>query len=62
LRELTGQLKKLILHDINYEKFDIKQSGTAHAPVLRTEPMVANPSFSAKWSANTLHLRDDHSS
>jgi type I restriction enzyme M protein len=52
----------MILHGINYQKFDIKQEDSLEHPQhpdLRAEAIVANPPFSAKWSANPLHLGDD---
>lgn len=52
----------MILHGINYQKFDIKQEDSLERPMhpeLRAEAIVANPPFSAHWSANPLHLGDD---
>ncbi|MBV9217518.1 MAG: type I restriction-modification system subunit M, partial [Acidobacteria bacterium] len=52
----------MILHGINYQKFDIKQEDSLENPQhpdLRADAIVANPPFSAKWSANSLHLGDD---
>jgi type I restriction enzyme M protein len=52
----------MILHGINYQKFDIKQEDSLEHPQhpdLRADAIVANPPFSAKWSANPLHLGDD---
>lgn len=52
----------MILHGVNYQKFDIKQEDSLEHPQhpdLRAEAVVANPPFSAKWSANPLHLGDD---
>jgi type I restriction enzyme M protein len=52
----------MILHGVNYQKFDIKQEDSLERPMhpeLRAEAVVANPPFSAKWSANPLHLGDD---
>jgi type I restriction enzyme M protein len=52
----------MILHGVNYQKFDIKQEDSLEHPQhpdLRAEAIVANPPFSAKWSANPLHLGDD---
>lgn len=51
----------MILHDIHYKKFDIKQEDTLERPQHinhRFEAIVANPPFSAKWSANPLHMSD----
>ena len=52
----------MILHDIHYRKFDIKQEDTLEHPQHideRFEAVVANPPFSAHWSANPLHMNDD---
>jgi type I restriction enzyme M protein len=52
----------MILHDIHYKKFDIKQEDTIEHPQhldQRFEAIVANPPFSAQWSANPLHLSDE---
>lgn len=52
----------MIMHDVHYSKFDIKQEDTLEKPQhpnLRAEAIVANPPFSAKWSANPLHSNDD---
>jgi type I restriction enzyme M protein len=52
----------MILHDVHYLKFDIKQEDTLEHPQhidKRFEAIVANPPFSAHWSANPLHMSDD---
>lgn len=52
----------MILHDVHYRKFDIKQEDTLENPQHlehRFEAIVANPPFSAKWSANQLFMNDD---
>src|SRR5690606_21347873 len=52
----------MILHDVHYRKFDIKQEDTlVHPQHLdhRFEAIVANPPFSAKWSASSLFTTDD---
>jgi len=52
----------MILHGIHYRKFDIKQEDTLENPQHKEfsfEAIVANPPFSANWSANPLHLTDD---
>jgi type I restriction enzyme M protein len=52
----------MILHGVHYRKFDIKQEDTLENPQhkdLTFEAIVANPPFSANWSANPLHLTDD---
>jgi type I restriction enzyme M protein len=52
----------MILHGVHYRKFDIKQEDTLEHPQhigLQFEAIVANPPFSAKWSANPLFTSDD---
>ncbi len=52
----------MILHGVHYQKFDIRQEDTLENPQheeLRAEAIVANPPFSAKWSAKPLLLNDD---
>jgi len=52
----------MIMHDVHYRKFDIKQEDTLENPQhmdKRFEAIVANPPFSAHWSANPLHMSDD---
>jgi type I restriction enzyme M protein len=53
----------MILHGVHYRKFDIKQEDTLEHPqhlnVLPFEAIVANPPFSAEWSANPLFTSDD---
>lgn len=52
----------MILHDVHYRKFDIKQEDTLEHPQHldeRFEAIVANPPFSAQWSANPLFMSDD---
>ncbi len=52
----------MILHGVHYRKFDIRQEDTLEEPQhldLRAEAIVANPPFSAKWSANPVLLSDD---
>ena len=52
----------MILHDVHYKKFDIKQEDTLEHPQHideRFEAIVANPPFSAKWSANSLFTNDE---
>ena len=52
----------MILHGVHYRKFDIRQEDTLERPQHideRFEAIVANPPFSAKWSANPLHMSDD---
>jgi len=54
----------MILHDIHFSKFNIKQGDTLENdmfPELRAEAVVANPPFSAKWDGdkNPLFSTDD---
>jgi len=52
----------MILHDIHYDSFDIRQEDTLEHPQhlqFKFEAIVANPPFSAHWSADPLHLQDD---
>lgn len=52
----------MILHDVHYRNFDIRQEDTLIRPQHmdeRFEAIVANPPFSAKWSASSLLLTDD---
>ena len=53
----------MILHGVHYRQFDIKQEDTLEHPQhlddLPFEAIVANPPFSAKWSANPLFTSDD---
>ncbi len=52
----------MILHDVHYRKFDIKQEDTLEHPQhlhLKFEAIVANPPFSAQWSASPLFMTDD---
>lgn len=52
----------MILHGVHYRKFDIKQEDTLEHPQHRGmtfEAIVANPPFSAQWSANPLFTTDD---
>lgn len=52
----------MILHGLHYRNFDLRQEDTLEHPQhidQRFEAVVANPPFSAKWSANPLLLNDD---
>ena len=52
----------MILHDVHFSKFDIKQDNTLTHPQhveKKMEAIVANPPFSAKWSAHTTFNSDD---
>jgi type I restriction enzyme M protein len=52
----------MILHGVHYRKFDLKQEDTLERPQhidKQFEAIVANPPFSAQWSANPLFMNDD---
>ena len=52
----------MILHGVHYLKFDIRQEDTLEHPQhldKRFEAVVANPPFSANWSASPLFMTDD---
>ena len=52
----------MILHGISYKDFDIKNDDTLENPQhkdLKFEAIVANPPYSAKWSADAKFLDDD---
>jgi len=52
----------MILHDVHYRKFDIRQEDTLERPQhidKKFEAIVANPPFSAQWSASPLFMTDD---
>ncbi|WP_411819119.1 type I restriction-modification system subunit M [Hyphococcus formosus] len=52
----------MILHDVHYRDFDLRQEDTLERPQhleQRFEAVVANPPFSAKWSASKLFESDD---
>ena len=49
----------MIMHDVHYNRFDIQNDDTLEDPQhmdARFDAVVANPPFSADWSANALHL------
>jgi len=51
----------MILHDVHYRDFDIKQADTLEEPQhldQRFEAVVANPPFSAHWKSTTNPLND----
>ena len=51
----------MILHDVHFSDFDIKQEDTLEKPQhlgLKFDAIVANPPFSAKWSASQLFMND----
>lgn len=52
----------MILHDVHFTRFDIKQEDTLEEPQhadLVAEAIVANPPFSATWSAKGVFMSDD---
>ncbi len=54
----------MILHGVHYKRFDLKNEDTLENPApehadLRFEAIVANPPFSANWSASVIHESDD---
>jgi type I restriction enzyme M protein len=52
----------MLMHGVRYDKFDIKNDDTLEHPMhsdQRFDAVVANPPFSADWSANELHLNDE---
>jgi type I restriction enzyme M protein len=52
----------MILHDVSYHDFDIRHEDTLERPQhidKKFEAIVANPPFSAQWSANPLHMSDE---
>ncbi len=53
----------MIMHDVHYDDFDIKQEDTLSRPQhpndMRFDAIVANPPFSSHWSASPLMMNDD---
>jgi type I restriction enzyme M protein len=52
----------MIMHDVHYKRFDIKNEDTLERPQhidQRFEAIVANPPFSANWSASPLFMTDE---
>ncbi|GAD79011.1 type I restriction-modification system subunit M [Vibrio ezurae] len=52
----------MLMHGVRYDKFDIKNDDTLENPMhldQRFDAVVANPPFSANWSANELLLNDE---
>lgn len=52
----------MILHNVHFAKFDIKQEDTLKRPQhvgMHFDAIVANPPFSANWSADPLLLQDE---
>ena len=54
----------MILHGVHYQRFDLRNEDTLEKPApehadLRFEAIVANPPFSAEWSASELFNHDE---
>lgn len=52
----------MILHGVHYRNFDLKQEDSLERPQhieRKFEAVVANPPFSARWSANKIFESDD---
>ena len=52
----------MLLHDVNYTRFKIDNDDTLENPAFRGEKfdaVVANPPYSAKWSADPSFLDDE---
>ncbi|MBG9565631.1 type I restriction-modification system subunit M [Brevibacillus agri] len=52
----------MLLHDISYQNFDIQNADSLEEPRhidMRFEAVVANPPYSAKWSADEKFLNDE---
>jgi type I restriction enzyme M protein len=52
----------MILHGVHYRNFDLRQEDTLEHPQhegMTFEAIVANPPFSAKWSAREMFRNDD---
>lgn len=52
----------MLLHDIPYQRFDIRNADTLEEPQhldMRFEAVVANPPYSAKWSADEQFKEDE---
>lgn len=52
----------MLLHDIDYTNFDIKNDDTLEHPQhmgMKFEAIVANPPYSANWSADSKFLDDE---
>ncbi|MDR0901018.1 MAG: type I restriction-modification system subunit M [Methanobrevibacter sp.] len=64
LNQTTYNLARMnmILHDVPFDDFDIKQGDSLENPQhldKKFEAIVANPPFSAKWSADSHFLDDE---
>lgn len=52
----------MLMHGVHYSDFDIRQEDTLERPQhrdMRFDAIVANPPFSAHWSASQLLMNDD---
>ncbi|NNU87310.1 type I restriction-modification system subunit M [Geobacillus sp. MR] len=52
----------MLLHDVSYQNFDIRNGDTLEDPQhlgMKFEAIVANPPYSAKWSADPKFLDDE---
>ena len=54
----------MILHGVHYQRFDLRNEDTLEHPApehkeLRFDAVVANPPFSANWSASAIHEGDE---
>ncbi|MGG2059672.1 type I restriction-modification system subunit M [Priestia megaterium] len=52
----------MLLHDVSYQNFDIRNDNTLESPHhvdMRFEAVIANPPYSAKWSADGRFLDDE---
>lgn len=52
----------MLLHDVSYQNFDIQNADSLEEPRhldMRFEAVVANPPYSAKWSADEKFLNDE---
>jgi len=64
LNQSTYNLARMnmILHDVKFNDFDIQQGNSLEDPRhigMKFESIVANPPFSAKWSADNRFLDDE---
>ncbi|MCC2083474.1 restriction endonuclease subunit M [Staphylococcus sp. HMSC068D08] len=52
----------MLLHDVNYKQFQIENDDTLESPAIhdeRFDAVVANPPYSAHWSADPSFLEDE---
>lgn len=64
LNQTTFNLARMnmILHDVNYNDFDIKNGDTLYSDKfanLRADAIVANPPFSLKWEPSRIRIDDE---